>query len=68
MSAIKKSLNNNLEFRSDRELNQKRRLTEKEKRIQKIKIPTKGLFDYWTNFPVPPMVGKGRWKFLNYQG
>lgn len=32
------------------------------------KIKESSLFDYWLNFPVPPMIGKGRWKFLNYQG
>ena len=68
ISAIKKSLNNNLGYRSDWELNQKRRVSQRIERIRRLKIPQKGLFDYWLNFPWPTMVGKGRWKFLNYQG
>ncbi len=68
ISAIKKSIGSDLGYRSDVMLNEKRRANNKLKRLDKIKIKPSNIFDYWANFPWPKMVGKGRWRFLNYHG
>ncbi len=38
----------------------------KNKNVKKGKEST--IVDYWLNFPFPKISGRGRWKFLNYQG
>jgi len=66
ISSIKKSLKSGLFYQSRRDIDKKRK---KQKRDLKEKaIPALTIFDYWLNFPLPPMTGRGRWKFLNYQG
>lgn len=65
LSAIKKSLWQNAEYQSERHYN-KKSSDEKRKKIKGL--PPRTIFDYWLNFPFPTKTGKGRWKFLNYQG
>lgn len=66
ISSIKKSLKSGLFYQSRRDIDRKKK---NQKRDSKEKaIPPLTIFDYWLNFPLPPMTGRGRWKFLNYQG
>jgi len=40
-----------------------------EEKRKKIKsLPPRTIFDYWLNMPLPKKTGRGRWKFLYYQG
>ncbi|MFA5134079.1 MAG: hypothetical protein WC459_04740 [Patescibacteria group bacterium] len=65
VSAIKKNMGKTTGYQSgDFYANQA-----KIEKIRKIKpLPEKTIFDYWANFPFPESRGKGRWKYLNYQG
>lgn len=65
VSALKKSVFLNSSYQSNRHYAEKSR-NEKRKHIKGL--PAKTKFDYWFNFPIPSKSGKGRWKFLNYQG
>ncbi len=65
ISAIKKSIEKRSNYRSSRYYTNKS-LEEKRKRMKGL--PPQTIFDYWLNFPWPSKSGKGRWKFLNYQG
>lgn len=65
ISALKKSLCGDSVYRSGRyweELSN----GEKKKRIKAL--PPQNQLDYWLNFPWPTKAGRGRWRFLDYQG
>ncbi len=63
ISAIKKSINNRSIYQSSRNFNKK--INSNKKRMKGVSEST--IIDYLINFPFPKMVGKGRWRFLNYQ-
>lgn len=65
ISALKKSILNQFGYRSNRYYANKS-ANKKRKHIKGL--PPRTIFDYWLNFPLPNKSGRGRWKFLNYQG
>jgi uncharacterized protein YerC len=65
ISALKKMLKKRSEYQNNPSLNKKNKMN---KRGRTRGVPEKTIFDYWLNFPLPSYTGKGRWKFLNYQG
>ncbi|MBI4117365.1 MAG: hypothetical protein HY451_01650 [Parcubacteria group bacterium] len=65
VSALKKSVYGNSGYQSNRYYAEKSR---NEKRKNMKGLPPQTIFDYWLNFPFPKKTGRGRWKFLNYQG
>lgn len=65
ISALKKSVLKQSGYQSNRHYAEKS-ANEKRKRIKGL--PQRNIFDYWLNFPFPSKSGKGRWKFVNYQG
>ncbi len=65
ISALKKSVYKAAKYQSNRYYTEKSR---SEKRKNMKGLPAQTIFDYWLNFPLPKKIGKGRWKFLNYQG
>jgi len=65
ISVIKKSILNNDFYKSGRYYNGK----SNKERIKRIKsLPSRTIFDYWANMPWPTKSGRGRWKYLDYQG
>lgn len=65
ISALKKSVEKRSGYQSNRYYVEKS-ANEKRKHIKGL--PARTIFDYWLNFPFPSKTGKGRWKFLDYQG
>ena len=65
ISALKKSVKKGSGYQSNRYYAKESR-NEKRKHIKGL--PAQTILDYWLNFPFPTKTGKGRWKFLNYQG
>lgn len=66
ISALKKSFEKRSGYQSSRYYAEKNK-NEKRKHIKGLPAQ-KTILDYWLNFPFPTKAGKGRWKFLNYQG
>ncbi len=65
ISALKKSLMEQSGYRSGRYYSEK---SSKGKRKRMKGLPPLTILDYWLNLPWPKKTGRGRWKFLNYQG
>ena len=65
VSAIKKSMSNTTSYQSG-DFYASQTKAEKQRKIKPL--PGKTIFDYWADFPFPESRGKGRWKYLNYQG
>jgi len=65
VSALKKSVHKATNYQSNRYYAGKSR---NEKRKNMKGLPPQTILDYWLNFPLPKKTGRGRWKFLNYQG
>jgi len=65
VSAIKKNMGKTTSYQSGAFYTNQTK-TEKERKIKPL--PEKTIFDYWANFPFPESRGKGRWKYLDYQG
>lgn len=65
ISALKKSLMEQSGYRSGRYYSEK---SNKGKRKKMKGLPPLTILDYWLNLPWPKKTGRGRWKFLNYQG
>ncbi len=65
ISALKKMLKKHSEYQNNPFLNKGNKMN-KTGRTRGISANT--IFDYWLNFPWPTYRGKGRWRFLNYQG
>ncbi len=65
ISALKKCVYQNDGYFSNRYYAAKSS-SEKRKKIKGL--PPRTIFDYWLNMPMPTKTGRGRWKFLYYQG
>ncbi len=65
ISALKKTLKKRSEYQNNPSSNKRNKMN---KTGRTRGIPEKTIFDYWLNFPLPSYTGKGRWRFLNYQG
>lgn len=64
ISALKKCINNKTLYQS-----KKIKIKNTEgKRTKGFNEDIEEILEYWINFPFPSKTGKGRWKFLNYQG
>lgn len=65
ISALKKSFRQKGAYQSNRYYAER----SKQRKRKEIKgLPPQTMFDYWFNFPFPTKTGRGRWKFLYYQG
>ena len=65
LSALKKSVYENKEYSSTRQYVTEKKVVARKKMRG---LPERTIFDYWLNLPLPTKSGKGRWRFLNYQG
>ena len=65
VSALKKIMYKPAPYQSSRYYATRSR---NEKRKNMKGVPPRSILDYWLNFPLPSKTGKGRWRFLNYQG
>ena len=65
ISSLKKSIKKDNGYRSERHYNEKSAETKRERTKG---IPPQTILNYWLNIPLPPKVGRGRWRFLYYQG
>lgn len=65
VSALKKSIHKAAQYQSNRYYAGR---SKDEKRKNMKSLPSQTIFDYWLNFPIPKKVGRGRWRFLSYQG
>ncbi len=64
ISSIKKCLNNQTVYQSKKIKGE----NIKNKRTKRFDESAEEILRYWKKFPFPAKIGKGRWKFLNYQG
>ncbi|MCX6702818.1 MAG: Trp family transcriptional regulator [Candidatus Wolfebacteria bacterium] len=62
--ALKKVFLENSDYQSNYEYYKNKKSTAR----KNLKTKERDVFDYWLNFPFPKKSGKGRWKFLYYQG
>lgn len=66
ISALKKSIRKNASYQSSRHYSEMS--AEEKRKAMENKPQINAELDYFLNFPWPKKIGKGRWKFLKYQG